>query len=133
MSGEIDVTGRAAPGVAQVLFGPYFLRVDELDHGYVTSDGCSSDGWGQDELIDDIAQHGIREPLEVANVTWQGARTRVFDGNHRLVAARRLCLTHVPAVDGTDVYAFEDGVDEHDRPLPGWHQVQAYRAATPER
>lgn len=42
-----------------------------------------------------IKEHGIREPLELSQ--YGEEPLNVEDGRHRLEAARRLGLTHVPA------------------------------------
>lgn len=48
-------------------------------------------------LAKDIAENGIRTPLELRYDHERGWGTLV-EGNHRLAAARRLGLTHVPVV-----------------------------------
>jgi len=48
-------------------------------------------------LAKDIAENGIRTPLELQYDHERGWGTLV-EGNHRLAAARRLGLTHVPVV-----------------------------------
>jgi hypothetical protein len=48
-----------------------------------------------DELTDDIKQNGVQEPLHITHENGRGVLT---EGNHRLVAAKRLGMTHLPVV-----------------------------------
>lgn len=46
-------------------------------------------------LVDDVRKHGIIEPLVLEYHT-KSKTARLGEGNHRLEAARRVGLTHVP-------------------------------------
>jgi hypothetical protein len=48
-----------------------------------------------DNLTKDVAENGIREPLQITHEDGHGVLT---EGNHRLIAAKRAGLTHVPVV-----------------------------------
>jgi hypothetical protein len=54
-----------------------------------------------DDLVERVRTHGITDPL-VLNITADlvggGRRASVWDGNHHLVAARRLGIEQVPVV-----------------------------------
>jgi hypothetical protein len=72
---------------------------------YDNLDAVGDDGWSLDRLIADARTRGIRKPLEIAQSAAQladgDAAVYVFNGQHRLAAARALGLTHVPVTPAT--------------------------------
>lgn len=48
-----------------------------------------------DELTSDIKRNGFEEPLQLTHENGIGS---LSEGNHRLIAAKRLGMTHVPVI-----------------------------------
>lgn len=54
---------------------------------------CGVPGHRFESIVADIAEHGIREPIDLGNWDW------LWDGHHRVLAARRLRIMMIPATD----------------------------------
>jgi ParB-like chromosome segregation protein Spo0J len=88
------------------LSGAQFMHVGELHPVYTdhprSRAGDDEDynnyeanpGVAYDRLKQDIARHGVTQPLLVQRGT--NGKTAVLDGHHRLQAAKELGITHLP-------------------------------------
>jgi len=73
--------------------------------------------WGK--FLDHVQAHGIQTPVVILH---DGERQKLFSGHHRVWAAHRLGLSHVPAYHTDDPSEAYDLMDEQAAHESDWHK-----------
>jgi len=97
----VEVSPRLMRDPKVVIDEPGNIRQRDLT-GEITPDGQPGGTWNKtreqtDALKKDIAENGVREPIEI-DINTRSGKPEIIEGTHRLMLAEELGMDRVPAI-----------------------------------